>query len=73
VRADMTNETLFLLVGLLGILTGMGTGFLFGRWFGRHELLRQLFEAKDQELWIAGHYLSVDLREKTKPHRKEGK
>lgn len=35
--------------------------FKWGRYAGEQALIRKLFEAKDQELWLAGHYVSVDI------------
>lgn len=59
-----------LLIAIACLGTGVVLGILLGIWIQTHRLIRKMLEAKDEQIWLAGRYLSIDIREQTGPHRR---
>ena len=73
----LTVDLTYILVAVLGLLTGVYTGFKLGRHVGHSQALRVGLTVKNPEMWELLHYLVVDhdTREaetKTKTHRQKG-
>jgi hypothetical protein len=58
-----------LLCLILGALAGFLAGHRRGKLDGRHDTVRKLVLAKDQECWVAAHYLEADALAEAKTVR----